>query len=96
MYYTQDLLAKCLSAYQENQARIKALEQHLLQYGFTAEQLFAAPADPLASFADKVSINAAYSQPLTCISASAPPQQVPDLCKVTALALQLSDMDKVP
>lgn len=51
----QELLAKCLSAYQDNQARIKTLEGHLQQYGYTTQQEFPAPSDPLAGFEASIS-----------------------------------------
>ncbi|MCJ1464007.1 hypothetical protein MMC07_002617 [Pseudocyphellaria aurata] len=51
----QELLSKCLSAYQDNQERIKTLESHLQQYGYTPQQDSSVPSDPLAGFEASVS-----------------------------------------
>lgn len=44
---TQDLLGHCLELFQENQARINALEAHLIQYGYKPQPGFTAVLDPL-------------------------------------------------
>ncbi|KAK9787995.1 hypothetical protein WJX73_009513 [Symbiochloris irregularis] len=46
----QELLSKCLSTYQDNQARMASLQHHLQQYGYTAERECSAPLDPLAGY----------------------------------------------